>query len=79
MLTTRFLKPDVMLHVLIFVASGRSNKLPLEIEKDYVLVIGFIYGSLVLALAVYLIKFDMSLESEITPRSTYTIIFKKGF
>ena len=31
------------------------------------MVIGFIYGSLLLALGVHLIKFDMNLESEITP------------
>ena len=77
--TKSSVKQDVMLHVLIFVALGRSNKLPLEIEYDYVLVICFIYGSLMLALGVYLIKFDLNLESEITPRSIYTKVFKKGF
>ena len=69
----------MMLHALIFVALGRSNKLPLEIEQDYVLVTGFIYSSLVLAQGVYLIKIDMNLELEITSRRTYTIILKKGF
>ena len=60
--TTTTPKHDVLLHALIFVVLGRSNKLPLEIEWDYVLVIDLIYGSLLLALGVYLIKFNMNLE-----------------
>ena len=56
------IKQDVLLHVLNFVALGRSNKLPLEFEQDYVLVFYFIYGSMLLALGVYLIRFNMNLE-----------------
>ena len=46
---------------------------------SWLLVLFMADGSLLLALGVYLNKFDMNLESEITPLSIHTIIFKKDF